>query len=155
MSRRAPDATTRHKGRGPIIPPAPPPKKLAGLALNERLVRERDRDRARELVRLLALGVAVLLPLLAHVWQQVAFVESAYRAEELRSDSEDPRVVARELGAEIRAQRELRELRRFGDADARRLRVELALRLQDVGTALEQIGRQSCRNLRRKHLFRQ
>ena len=62
MSQRAPDATTRHRSRGPIIPPAPPPKKLAGLALNERLVRERDRDRARELVRLLALGVAVLLP---------------------------------------------------------------------------------------------
>ena len=100
MSQRAPHATTRHRSRGPIIPPAPPPKKLAGLALNERLVRERDRDRARELVRLLALGVAVLLPLLAHVWQQVAFVESAYRAEELRSERDQINHLLREVRME-------------------------------------------------------
>jgi len=100
MIKRAPEAGTRRKSRGPIIPPAPAPKKLAGLALNERLVRERDRDRARELVRLLALGVAVLLPLLAHVWQQVAFVESAYRAEELRSERDELNHLLREVRME-------------------------------------------------------
>ena len=66
--------------RGPI--PGSPPR----LAINARLVRERDRDRARELARTLALGIAVLLPLLLHVWQQVATMETAYRAESLRAE---------------------------------------------------------------------
>lgn len=58
----------------------------SGVAVNERLLRERDLERARELARMLTLGVAVLVPLLLHVWQQVAFVEAAYRVEALRAE---------------------------------------------------------------------
>ena len=70
----------------PARPATAPPRHVRGLTLNERLVRERDRDRARELVRTLGLGIVVLLPLLLYVWQQVAFMETAYRVEELRSE---------------------------------------------------------------------
>ena len=82
MSRRS--ATVRHaSGATPRLPvEATGP----GLTLNERLVRESDRERARELLRVLALGIAVLVPLLLHVWQQVVFVETAYRIEDLRTN---------------------------------------------------------------------
>ncbi len=67
-------------------PPASSHPRRAGLTLNDRLVRERDRERARELLRTLGLGIVVLVPLLLHVFQQVKFVETAYRVAELRSE---------------------------------------------------------------------
>ena len=54
------------------------------VSVNKRLVRERDPDRARELARFLTLGVAILVPLLLHVWQQVAFVETMYEVDGLK-----------------------------------------------------------------------
>ncbi len=90
------------------------------LALNARLVRERDRDRARELARTLALGVAVLLPLLLHVWQQVAYLETAYGAEALRSERDHLAHLLREVRMERSA---LESLDRI-ESEARR-RLEL------------------------------
>jgi hypothetical protein len=81
-------------------PPAPPARSLPGLALNDRLVRERDRDRARELLRTLALGIAILLPLLLHVWQQVTFVETAYRVADLRGERAKLQEALREMRLE-------------------------------------------------------
>jgi cell division protein FtsL len=82
MSRRS-AAVRRTRGTTPL-PPVEGTR--PGLTLNERLVRESDRERAGELLRVLTLGIAVLVPLLLHVWQQVVFVETAYRIEELRTD---------------------------------------------------------------------
>ena len=70
------------------------------LSLNHRLVRERDRERARELLRTLGLGIIVLLPLLLHVWQQVTFVETAYRVAALRSQRQTLEVSLRKVRME-------------------------------------------------------
>jgi cell division protein FtsL len=56
------------------------------LTVNERLIREQDRERTREMVRISVLAVAVLVPLLLYVWLQVAFMETAYRVEALQSE---------------------------------------------------------------------
>ena len=59
------------------------------LTINERLIREQDRDRAKELARLTGFGIALLLPLLLYVWQQVTFVETAYQVEALQREREE------------------------------------------------------------------
>ena len=56
------------------------------LTLNEQLIREQDRERNYELLRISMLGIIVLVPLLLYVWLQVAFMETAYRVEELQSE---------------------------------------------------------------------
>ena len=58
------------------------------LTLNEQLIREQDRERNHELLRISMLGVAVLVPLLLYVWLQVGFMETAYQVEELQSEQE-------------------------------------------------------------------
>jgi cell division protein FtsL len=56
------------------------------LTLNEQLIREQDRERNHELLRISMLGIVVLVPLLLYVWLQVAFMETAYKVEELQSE---------------------------------------------------------------------
>lgn len=84
MNRPAPAAA--RPSRRPAVPAPPALPDLGHMALNERLVRERDRDRARELVKNLALGVAVLLPLLLYLWSQVAFMETSFNVARLRQE---------------------------------------------------------------------
>jgi len=79
----APAAARPARSRLPVPRAALPD--LGQRTLNERLVRERDRDRARDLVRKLALGVAILLPLLLYLWGHVAFMETARRVAGLRA----------------------------------------------------------------------
>ncbi len=56
------------------------------LTLNEQLIREQDRERNHELLRISMLGIVVLVPLLLYVWLQVAFMETAYQVEALQSE---------------------------------------------------------------------
>ena len=55
----------------------------ARIHVNQRLVRERDRDRARELMRYVLYGAAIALPLLGYVWQRVDFLRVSYKLEQL------------------------------------------------------------------------
>lgn len=56
------------------------------LQINARLVREKDRERARELKRFLIYGAVVVVPLLAYVWQRIDFIRLSYRVEALRKE---------------------------------------------------------------------
>lgn len=53
------------------------------VQLNQRLVRERDRSRSRELLRFVLYGAAIALPLLAYVWQRVDFLRVSYKVHAL------------------------------------------------------------------------
>jgi cell division protein FtsL len=53
------------------------------IHVNQRLVRERDRDRARELLRYVLYGAVIVLPLLGYVWQRVDFLRVSYKLEKL------------------------------------------------------------------------
>lgn len=53
--------------------------------LNRRLTMELDRGRLRELVLVVGLAAAMLLPLLAYVWQNVEWIESGYALERLKT----------------------------------------------------------------------
>lgn len=53
------------------------------IQLNQRLVRERDRSRSRELLRFVLYGAAVAVPLLAYVWQRVDFLRVSYKVHAL------------------------------------------------------------------------
>ena len=59
------------------------------LQLNARLVREKDRARARELRRLALYGAVIVVPLLVYVWQRVDFIRISYRAEALSRQRQD------------------------------------------------------------------
>ena len=56
------------------------------LQINARLVKEKDRARARELRRLLFYGAAIVVPLLVYVWQRVEFLQVSYRVEALKKE---------------------------------------------------------------------
>ena len=56
------------------------------LLINARMVKEKDRARARELRRLLIYGAAILVPLLAYVWQRVDFLRVSYQVEALKKE---------------------------------------------------------------------
>jgi len=56
------------------------------LQINARLVKERDRARARELRRLLFYGAAIVVPLLVYVWQRVEFLSVSYKVEGLKKE---------------------------------------------------------------------
>ena len=82
------------------------------ILLNRRLVRERDRSRSRELLRVLAYGAAIALPLLGYVWQRVDFLRVSYRVEalekrqqQLREDGEALKVERSHLLAHDRIER--------------------------------------------------
>jgi cell division protein FtsL len=58
------------------------------LRINARLVRERDRARARELRRLLIHGALIAVPLLAYVGQRVDFIRQSYRVAKLKQEKQ-------------------------------------------------------------------
>ncbi|MBI1951675.1 MAG: cell division protein FtsL [Acidobacteria bacterium] len=59
------------------------------LLINARMVKEKDRARARELRRLLLCGAAILVPLLVYVWQRVDFLRVSYQVEALKKERQD------------------------------------------------------------------
>jgi len=91
---------TARPARSRILVPDTSLPDLGQRTLNERLVRERDRDRARDLVRKLALGVAILLPLLLYLWGHVAFMETARRVAGLREQQTQLERLLREVRLE-------------------------------------------------------
>lgn len=62
------------------------PKPRPRLRINERLVKERDRARARELRMLLLYGAMIAIPLLVYVRQRVDFIRLSYRVEEMKKE---------------------------------------------------------------------
>lgn len=56
------------------------------LQINARLVKEKDRARARELRRLLLCGAAIVVPLLVYVWQRVEFLRVSYEVEAFKRE---------------------------------------------------------------------
>jgi cell division protein FtsL len=56
------------------------------VVLNQRLVKERDEARARELRRLAWICAALLIPILFYVWQQIEFIRTGYQIEQLRAE---------------------------------------------------------------------
>jgi cell division protein FtsL len=56
------------------------------VVLNQRLVKERDRARARDLKRVVLVCAALLIPILFYVWQQVEFIRTGYQIEQLRGE---------------------------------------------------------------------
>lgn len=71
------------------------------LHLNARLVREKDRARARELRWLLLGCAAIALTLLVYVWQRVDFIRLSYEVEELKREVQEQR----ELNEALRVER--------------------------------------------------
>lgn len=59
------------------------------LHLNARLVRVRDRARARELRWLLIAAAATAVPLLMYVWQRVEFIRLSYHVEDLERQKQE------------------------------------------------------------------
>jgi cell division protein FtsL len=70
------------------------------LRINARLVRERDRERARELRRFLVCGTLLVVPLLAYVWQRIDFIRTSYRVESLRKEKSALEDLNRQLTVE-------------------------------------------------------
>ncbi len=73
------------------------------LHLNARLVREKDRARARELRWLLLGCAAVAMTLLIYVWQRVDFIRLSYDVEKLKTEVHEQR----ELNEALRVERSL------------------------------------------------
>jgi cell division protein FtsL len=59
------------------------------VQLNQRLVREKDRARSRELVRFLLYGAAIVVPLLGYVWQRVDFLRVSYAVERIEKHQQE------------------------------------------------------------------
>jgi len=59
------------------------------LLINARMVKEKDRARAKELRRLLICGAAILVPLLVYVWQRVDFLRVSYEVEALKKERQE------------------------------------------------------------------
>lgn len=70
------------------------------LLINARMVKEKDRARARELRRLLVYGAAILVPLLAYVWQRVDFLKISYQVEALKKERQELQEQNKHLGVE-------------------------------------------------------
>ena len=58
----------------------------AQIQVNQRLVRERDRQRSRELWRFLVLAAVLAVPVLGYVWQRMDFLRVSRRYEKLQQD---------------------------------------------------------------------
>ena len=56
------------------------------VVLNQRLVKERDQARARDLKRVVWICASLLLPILFYVWQQVEYIRTGYQIEQLRAE---------------------------------------------------------------------
>jgi cell division protein FtsL len=60
----------------------------AQIQVNQRLVRERDRQRSRELWRWLVSAAVLALPVLGYVWQRMDFLAVSIRYEELQKQKQ-------------------------------------------------------------------
>ncbi|MFQ5877896.1 MAG: hypothetical protein ACE5JH_09460 [Acidobacteriota bacterium] len=94
------------------------------LHLNARLVRERDRARARELRWLLLAAAAAAVPLLMYVGQRVEFIRLSYEVEALSRQKREQADLNKELKVErsmLRAPARIERLARgwLGFADPR------------------------------------
>ena len=58
----------------------------AQIQVNQRLVRERDRQHSRELWRFLLLAAVLAVPVLGYVWQRMDFLRVSRRYEGLQQD---------------------------------------------------------------------
>lgn len=67
---------------------------------NDRLVREVDRKRHRELLMAAATALALALAVLAYAWQHFEMIRIGYRIEELRVERERLLKIQRELSLE-------------------------------------------------------
>jgi|GEM_PF-2024397 len=56
------------------------------VVLNQRLVKERDQARARDLRRVVWICAGLLVPILFYVWQQVEYIRTGYQIEQLRAE---------------------------------------------------------------------
>jgi cell division protein FtsL len=72
----------------------------AHLHLNARMVREKDRARARDLRRLLLYAAAIVVPLLVYVWQRVEFLQLSYSVEALKKERQELMEMQKELMVE-------------------------------------------------------
>jgi cell division protein FtsL len=70
------------------------------LQINARLVKEKDRARARELRKLLFYGAAIVVPLLVYVWQRVEFLRVSYDVEGLKKERLQLQEQNKQLGVE-------------------------------------------------------
>lgn len=70
------------------------------LRINARLVKEKDRARARELRRFVLYGAAIVVPLLAYVGQRIDFLRTSYRIEALEKQKSALESRGRELVVE-------------------------------------------------------
>ena len=70
------------------------------LQINARLVKEKDRARARELRRLLLCGAAIVVPLLVYVWQRVEFLRVSYEVEALKKERQQMQEQNKQLTVE-------------------------------------------------------
>ncbi len=70
------------------------------LQINARLVKEKDRARARELRRLLLCGAAIVVPLLVYVWQRVEFLRVSYGVEALKKERQQLQEQNKQLSVE-------------------------------------------------------
>ena len=60
----------------------------AQIQVNQRLVRERDRQKSRELWRFLFTAAVLAVPVLGYVWQRVDFLRVSYRYERLQKEKQ-------------------------------------------------------------------
>ena len=60
----------------------------AQIQVNQRLVRERDRQKSRELWRFLLVAAVLAVPVLGYVWQRVDFLRVSYRYERLQKEKQ-------------------------------------------------------------------
>jgi cell division protein FtsL len=73
----------------------------AQIQVNQRLVRERDRQRSRELWRWLVSAALLALPVLGYVWQRVDFLRVSYRYERLQKEKQ----ALLEVGEQLKVER--------------------------------------------------
>jgi cell division protein FtsL len=61
----------------------------AQVQVNRRLVRDRDRQKTRELLRFLGTAAVLAVPVLGYVWQRIDFLRVSYGYERLQSQRQD------------------------------------------------------------------
>ena len=72
----------------------------AQIQVNQRLVRERDRQRSRELWRWLVSAAVLAVPVLGYVWQRMDFLRVSIRYEDLQKEKQALLEVSEQLKVE-------------------------------------------------------
>ena len=84
------------------------------VVLNQRLVKDRDGARARELHRVVWIAVALLVPVLFYVWQEIEYLRTGYQMEELRVEKNKLTEWNRQLRLERATLLELKRIEALG-----------------------------------------